>query len=180
MEREMVNSSSHSWRTEHKSVEEHRTRSLIGHIIVFIATATEKSMVFNSLIVLSVAHLSADASQCIARSPDRLTSHQLLYVLFSYPLQQLSRLALSIWTFLCVPPPGSFYYYYYSSDYDSSSEWILSLVISPSFLQLWDCAILTIHSSISASGFLFFFPFFLTIRLCVIRLHNIRFDIFWA
>ncbi|XP_022153861.1 uncharacterized protein LOC111021275 [Momordica charantia] len=78
-------------------------------------------MVFSSLIVLSVAHLSADASQCIACFPDRLTSHQLLYLLFGFPLQQLSRLALSFWTFFCVPPPGSFYYYYYSSDSDASS-----------------------------------------------------------
>ncbi|KAA0040112.1 hypothetical protein E5676_scaffold859G001090 [Cucumis melo var. makuwa] len=74
-----------------------------------------------NLIVLSVAHLSADVSQSIARFPDPLTSHQLLYLLFAFPLQQLSRLALSLWTFFCVPPPGSFYYYYYSSDSDLSS-----------------------------------------------------------
>lgn len=94
-------------------------------------------MVFCSFIVLSVAHLSADASQSIARFPDPLTSHQLLYLLFAFPLQQLSRLALSLWTLFCVPPPGSFYYYYYSSDsdlssYDYASDWF-SLVISPPF-----------------------------------------------
>lgn len=112
-------------------------------------------MVFNSLIVLSVAHLSADASQCIARFPDRLTSHQLLYLLFGFPLQQLSHLALSLWTFFCVPPPGSFYYYYPSdsdvSSYDYASDWLLFLVIFSPFLHWWDGAF-----PISASGFSFF------------------------
>ncbi|XP_038698341.1 uncharacterized protein LOC119995934 [Tripterygium wilfordii] len=78
---------------------------------------------FSSLIVLSVAHLSADTWQrisCIGLQ-DRISSHQLLDLVCCFPLQQLGRLALCIWTFLCLPPPDSFYSYSYSSD-DSDSD----------------------------------------------------------
>ncbi|PON98040.1 hypothetical protein TorRG33x02_061140 [Trema orientale] len=79
-------------------------------------------MVFNSLLVLSVAHVSADAWQCLACFPERLSSHQLLDLVFCFPLQQLGRLALCLWTFLCLPPPDSFYSYAYSSDSDDDSS----------------------------------------------------------
>ncbi|KAJ9153321.1 hypothetical protein P3X46_026771 [Hevea brasiliensis] len=78
-------------------------------------------MVFNSLIIASVAHKSADAWQQIARIQlqDRLSSHQLLDLICCFPLQQLGSFALWLWTFLCLPPPDSFYPYSY---YSSSSE----------------------------------------------------------
>ncbi|KAF4351793.1 hypothetical protein G4B88_030154 [Cannabis sativa] len=75
-------------------------------------------MVFNSLLVVSVAHVSADAWQCLACFPERLSSRQLLDLVFCFPLQQLGRFALCLWTFLCLPPPDSFYSYSYSSDGD--------------------------------------------------------------
>ncbi|KAM2056116.1 hypothetical protein TB2_028279 [Malus domestica] len=77
-------------------------------------------MVFNSVMVESVAHLSAEMWQYLACLPERMSSHQLLDLIFCFPLQQLGRLALCLWTFLCVPPPDS-YYYYSSSDSDDSS-----------------------------------------------------------
>ncbi|GMN49697.1 hypothetical protein TIFTF001_018865 [Ficus carica] len=79
-------------------------------------------MVFNSLLVVSVAHTSAEAWQWLACLPERLSSQQLLDLVLCFPLQQLGRLALCIWTFLCVPPPDSFYSYSYSSDDDSDDS----------------------------------------------------------
>ncbi|EXC34530.1 hypothetical protein L484_019129 [Morus notabilis] len=79
-------------------------------------------MVFNSLMVMSVAHASADAWQCLACLPERLSSHQLLDLVLCFPLQQLGRLALCIWTFLCLPPPDTLNSYSYSSDDSDSSS----------------------------------------------------------
>ncbi|KAJ4724021.1 Serine/threonine-protein kinase pats1 [Melia azedarach] len=78
-------------------------------------------MVFNSVIVLTVAHVSADAWQQISCIPttEQISSEQLLDLVCCFPLQQLGRFALCLWTFLCLPPPDSFYSYSY---YDSSSE----------------------------------------------------------
>ncbi|KAB2607549.1 hypothetical protein D8674_007266 [Pyrus ussuriensis x Pyrus communis] len=75
-------------------------------------------MVFNCLMVESVAHLSAETWQYLACLPERLSSHQLLDLIFCLPLQQLGRLAFCLWTFLCVPPLDSYYSY---SDSDDSS-----------------------------------------------------------
>ncbi|XP_061979929.1 uncharacterized protein LOC133700422 [Populus nigra] len=83
-------------------------------------------MVFNSLIVLSVAHVSADVWQQIAciRFQDRVSSQQLLDLVCCFPLQQLGRLALFVWTFLCLPPPDSFLssYSYYSTSSDDEDH----------------------------------------------------------
>ncbi|KAJ0020601.1 uncharacterized protein LOC116143097 [Pistacia vera] len=79
-------------------------------------------MVFNSLAVLTVAHVSADAWQSASCIPtqERLSSQQLLDLVCCLPLQQLGRFALCLWTFLCLPPPDSFYSY--STYYDSSDS----------------------------------------------------------
>ncbi|KAJ4830618.1 hypothetical protein Tsubulata_034311 [Turnera subulata] len=76
-------------------------------------------MVFNSFIVLSVAHTSADAWQQIAciRFQDRASSHQLLD-LICFPLQELGHLALYLWTFLCLPPPVAYSYAYHATSDD--------------------------------------------------------------
>ncbi|KDP30590.1 hypothetical protein JCGZ_16243 [Jatropha curcas] len=81
-------------------------------------------MVFNSLMVLSVAHKSADLWQEIARIQlqERVSSHQLLDLICCFPLQQLGSFALWLWTFLCLPPPDSFYPYSYYSNSSSSDE----------------------------------------------------------
>ncbi|KAI4317447.1 hypothetical protein L6164_025314 [Bauhinia variegata] len=84
-------------------------------------------MVFNSLIVLSVAHVSADVWQCVACIPERLSSHQLLDLVCCFPLQQLGRLALCLWTFFCIPQPDSYYYFYYSDDDSDDSSTTLDL-----------------------------------------------------
>ncbi|KAL5765273.1 hypothetical protein ACOSQ2_017867 [Xanthoceras sorbifolium] len=81
-------------------------------------------MVFNSEMVLTVAHASADMWQylsCIP-SPDRVSSHQLLDLVCCFPLQQLGRFALCLWTFLCLPPPDSLYAYSYYDSSDSDSD----------------------------------------------------------
>ncbi|KAJ4844898.1 hypothetical protein Tsubulata_015070 [Turnera subulata] len=82
-------------------------------------------MVFNSFIVLSVAHTSADAWQQIAciRFQDRVSSHQLLD-LICFPLQELGHLALYLWTFLCLPPPDAYssYAYHATSDDDDDDD----------------------------------------------------------
>nr|XP_009797310.1 PREDICTED: uncharacterized protein LOC104243757 [Nicotiana sylvestris] len=64
-------------------------------------------MVFNSPVVVSVANLSADFCQFIACNPERLSSDQVLYLLFCYPFQQLHRFTLCLWTFFCFPLPNS-------------------------------------------------------------------------
>ncbi|PRQ35794.1 hypothetical protein RchiOBHm_Chr5g0083831 [Rosa chinensis] len=79
-------------------------------------------MVFNSLIVVSVAHLSAEAWQHVACLPERLSSRQLLDLVCVIPLQELGRLTLCLWTFLCVPPPDSYFSRYSDSDSDSDSD----------------------------------------------------------
>ncbi|WCJ28803.1 hypothetical protein M5689_010475 [Euphorbia peplus] len=82
-------------------------------------------MVFNSFIITSVAHISADACQQIARIhlQDRVSSQQLLDLVCCFPLQQLGNFALWIWTFLCLPPPDSFYpYSYYTSNSSSDDD----------------------------------------------------------
>ncbi|OVA06357.1 hypothetical protein BVC80_8885g3 [Macleaya cordata] len=77
-------------------------------------------MVFNSVIVMNVANLSANFCQYIACNPDRLSSQQVLDLICCLPLQQLGRLALCLWTFFCFPPPDS--YLSYSDDSSDSSS----------------------------------------------------------
>ncbi|XP_057954756.1 uncharacterized protein LOC131148839 [Malania oleifera] len=79
-------------------------------------------MVFNSLLVLSVAKTSADVWQQIACIPDRISPDQLLDLICCFPLHQLGRLAICFCTFFCLPPPDSYYYpsNYYDSDSSSS------------------------------------------------------------
>ncbi|CAI0440570.1 unnamed protein product [Linum tenue] len=81
-------------------------------------------MVFNSVIVLSVAHVSVEAWQQIAclRLQNRFTAPQLLDLLCCFPLHQLGRFAVCLWTFLCLPPSDSFYSYSYSSSSSSADS----------------------------------------------------------
>ncbi|XAR59928.1 hypothetical protein NMG60_11033111 [Bertholletia excelsa] len=82
-------------------------------------------MVFNSMMVLTVANISADVWQHIACFPERISSEQLLDLVCCFPLQQLGRLAICLWTFFCLPPSPDSYSYsynYYNSDSDSSSS----------------------------------------------------------
>ncbi|KAI4385339.1 hypothetical protein MLD38_003379 [Melastoma candidum] len=85
-------------------------------------------MVFNALAAVWVAHESASAcrtSGCVGsgiledEDGNPLTTTQMLDLVCCFPLQQLGRLVLFVWTFLCVPPRDYYYYLYsYSSDED--------------------------------------------------------------
>ncbi|KAH7836491.1 hypothetical protein Vadar_002044 [Vaccinium darrowii] len=79
-------------------------------------------MVFNSVVLLSVANISADAWQYLACFPERLSSHQLFDLLCCFPLQHFGRFAICLWTFFCLPPSPSHYYPSSYSDYDSDSS----------------------------------------------------------
>ncbi|OAY41936.1 hypothetical protein MANES_09G141000v8 [Manihot esculenta] len=61
-------------------------------------------MVLNSNLVVSIANVSANLCQYIACNPERLRSHEVLNLLFCFPLHHLGRLALSLWTYLCYNP----------------------------------------------------------------------------
>lgn len=84
-------------------------------------------MVMNSTLVVTVAKVSADVCQYIACNPERLSSEQALNLIFCLPLQQLRRLALSLWNYVCFVPPdfttSSSSSSSFSSNYDSHSDW---------------------------------------------------------
>ncbi|CAN4118638.1 unnamed protein product [Withania somnifera] len=66
-------------------------------------------MVFNSLLVVDVANLSADFWQFIdCSNTERLSSDQVLYLLLCFPFQQIRRFSLCLWTFFCFPLPDPF------------------------------------------------------------------------
>ncbi|KAK9058534.1 hypothetical protein SSX86_023376 [Deinandra increscens subsp. villosa] len=79
-------------------------------------------MVFNTVLVASVAAVSADVWQSVACISERISSDELLDLVICFPLQQLGRFAICVWNFFCVPPtpPDSFYYSYSYYDDDES------------------------------------------------------------
>ncbi|KAI3683450.1 hypothetical protein L1987_83953 [Smallanthus sonchifolius] len=86
-------------------------------------------MVFNTVLVTSVATASADVWQSVACISERISRQELLDLVICFPLQQLGRFALCVWNFFCIPPsPPESYYYSYSyydddeSDYDSDAS----------------------------------------------------------
>ncbi|PIN20206.1 hypothetical protein CDL12_07104 [Handroanthus impetiginosus] len=76
-------------------------------------------MVFNSPLVVGVAKVSANVCQYVACNPERLSSDQVLHLLFCFPFQRLQRLAFCLWTFFCFPPPDN---PYLSSSSSSDSD----------------------------------------------------------
>ncbi|XP_070053044.1 uncharacterized protein [Nicotiana tomentosiformis] len=76
-------------------------------------------MPFNGVLLVSVAKTSAEVWQFLSCLPDPIESEQLLDLVICFPLQQLGRLALCVWTFLCVPPDP---YYYRRYSYNSSAS----------------------------------------------------------
>ncbi|KVI00268.1 hypothetical protein Ccrd_021483 [Cynara cardunculus var. scolymus] len=86
-------------------------------------------MVFNTVLVASVATVSADVWQSVACFSERINTDELLDLVICFPLQQLGRFAICVWNFFCVPPsPPDSYYYSYAyydddeSDYDSDTS----------------------------------------------------------
>ncbi|KAL8262926.1 hypothetical protein R6Q59_024275 [Mikania micrantha] len=80
-------------------------------------------MVFNTVLVASVATVSADVWQSIACISERISSDELLDLVICFPLQQLGRFALCVWNFFCVPPPPPEYSYSYYDDDDDESDY---------------------------------------------------------
>ncbi|KAE8661780.1 putative adenylsulfate kinase [Hibiscus syriacus] len=74
-------------------------------------------MVLNSSVVVAIADLSANLCQYIACNPERLSSDQVLYLIFCLPCRHLGRLADSLWLYLCFNPPD-----HSLSDYSDDDE----------------------------------------------------------
>jgi hypothetical protein len=64
----------------------------------------DREMVLNSSLMVTIANVSANLCQYIACNPERLSSDQVLHLLFCLPLHHFGRLALSFWTYLCYSP----------------------------------------------------------------------------
>ncbi|XP_004250712.1 uncharacterized protein [Solanum lycopersicum] len=79
-------------------------------------------MPFNGVLLVSVAKASAEVWQFLSCLADPIDSEELLDLVIFFPLQQLGRLALCVWTFLCVPPDPYYYRRYNSSAASSSSS----------------------------------------------------------
>ncbi|KAF8090991.1 hypothetical protein N665_0460s0032 [Sinapis alba] len=81
-------------------------------------------MVFNSAAVVAIADVSTETWQLMWRIPSsqRINTRQLVDMAVCYPMYQLSRLVLCLWTFMCLPPDDSFYSYTYHETQSSSSS----------------------------------------------------------
>ncbi|KAI3461900.1 hypothetical protein Pfo_018563 [Paulownia fortunei] len=79
-------------------------------------------MPFNSVLVVSMANISAEVWQQLACLPERISSDQLLDLVICFPLQQLGRWALYVWTYLCVSPHPHPHHYVDDSDEDSDDD----------------------------------------------------------
>ncbi|GER41205.1 heme-responsive zinc finger transcription factor HAP1 [Striga asiatica] len=75
-------------------------------------------MPFNIVFVASTANLSAAVWQRLACLSERISNQELLDLVLCFPLQQIGRWALSVWTYLCVSP-YPYDHRYYDSDHDS-------------------------------------------------------------
>ena len=96
----------------------------------------DREMVLNSGLMVTIANVSANLCQYIACNPERLSSDQVLHLLFCLPLHHFGRLALSFWTYLCYSPtpanlPDSDSDAY--SDNDSHSDWWIFLLLFISY-----------------------------------------------
>ncbi|GFP95638.1 hypothetical protein PHJA_001708000 [Phtheirospermum japonicum] len=80
-------------------------------------------MPFNSVLVASTANVSAAVWQRLACLPERIGSDELLDLVICFPLQQIGRWALLVWTYLCVSPyPYDRHYYATDDDSDMDSD----------------------------------------------------------
>lgn len=87
-------------------------------------------MVFNGVLLVSAAKTSAEVWQHMAclGERQRIEGQQMVDLVICFPLQQLGRLLLYLWTYLCVPPPDPYYYSttvtnpYYHDDHDTTDD----------------------------------------------------------
>ncbi|KAE9610371.1 hypothetical protein Lal_00006570 [Lupinus albus] len=75
-------------------------------------------MVLNSLVVFSVARFSTQAWQWLLCIRDPFSVEEIFDILFTFPFQQLHRLALGLWDFFCLQHPYDFMFSYLPSDED--------------------------------------------------------------
>ncbi|KAI3716487.1 hypothetical protein L1987_67399 [Smallanthus sonchifolius] len=85
---------------------------------------SKPDMVFNTVLVASVATVSADIWQSISCFSERISSEELLDLVICFPLQQLGQFALCLWNFFCLPlsPADSYYLSYTYDDADDSDS----------------------------------------------------------
>ncbi|XP_047968681.1 uncharacterized protein LOC125212526 isoform X2 [Salvia hispanica] len=81
-------------------------------------------MPFNSVLLISTATRSAEVWQQLACLPERISSDEMVDLVVCFPLQQLGRWALYVWTYLCVSPYPHRHHYEasYTSDDDSDYD----------------------------------------------------------
>ncbi|XP_041998196.1 uncharacterized protein LOC121748042 [Salvia splendens] len=81
-------------------------------------------MPFNSVLLISTANRSAEVWQQLACLPERISSDEMVDLVLCFPLQQLGRWALYVWTYLCVSPYPHRHHYEasYTSDDDSDYD----------------------------------------------------------
>ncbi|XP_061363490.1 uncharacterized protein LOC133307085 [Gastrolobium bilobum] len=80
-------------------------------------------MVLNSMMVFTVARVSAETWQWVACTGDPLSSDEMLNLLCCFPFHQLGRLAFCLCSFFCLPQLDSYYSYIPSaSDDDDDSS----------------------------------------------------------
>lgn len=129
-------------------------------------------MVFSSVLLATVATVSADLCQYIACNPQRLSSEEVLDLICCFPLQQLRRIALCVWSFFCFPPPDS--YPFSSSDSDSSDSYSESDDSHSDWIQHQQeesiSYVLCICLPLSLSLVLFSLPVYLSIPVSVFLL----------
>lgn len=79
-------------------------------------------MPFNSVLLASTANRSAELWQQAACLPERISSDEMVDLVICFPLQQLGRWALYIWTYLCFSPYPHRHHYATSDYSDNDSD----------------------------------------------------------
>ncbi|KAJ0806629.1 hypothetical protein HanPI659440_Chr02g0091561 [Helianthus annuus] len=80
-------------------------------------------MVFNTVLLASVATVSADVWQSIACFSDRISTQELFDLVVCFPLHQFGQFALCLWSFFCLPFSPADSYFYYSYTYDDHEDY---------------------------------------------------------
>ncbi|KAM0024918.1 hypothetical protein Hdeb2414_s0022g00621121 [Helianthus debilis subsp. tardiflorus] len=80
-------------------------------------------MVFNTVLLASVATVSTDVWQSIVCFSDRISTQELFDLVICFPLHQFGQFALCLWSFFCLPFSPGDSYYYYSYTYDDHEDY---------------------------------------------------------
>ncbi|KAL8480850.1 hypothetical protein ACS0TY_026833 [Phlomoides rotata] len=79
-------------------------------------------MPFNSVLLVSTANKSAELWQQAACLPERISSDEMMDLVLCFPLHQLGRWALYLWTYLCYSPYPHRHRYAASYSDDDASD----------------------------------------------------------